>query len=234
MMEAFLEQLPAWIEAFRLPVLGRLALATALGALVGLERELAGKPAGLRTNILICVGATLLTEASLGIASADFATHGLARSDPGRIAAQIVSGIGFIGAGTILVARGNVLGLTTAATLWVVAAIGITVGIGAYVEAIGAAVLVFLVLFFIGRIEDRVLRARAERTLRVAFSAPHAAPDPVADLLADLGIRAQPLSMKRTAEGAEYVYTITGKEEAKRQLLARLTGTEGVRAFSLE
>ncbi len=233
-MESFLEQLPAWIDAFRVPVLGRLALAAALGALVGLERELAGKPAGLRTNILICVGATLLTEASLSIATAGFATHGLVRSDPGRIAAQIVSGIGFIGAGTILVARGSVLGLTTAATLWVVAAIGITVGIGAYVEAIGATVLVFLVLFLIGRIEDRVLRTRAERTLRVAFSAPPAASDPVADLLADLGIRAQPLSMKRSDEGAEYVYTITGAEEAKRRLLDRLAGTEGVRAFSLE
>ncbi|MEE9470399.1 MAG: MgtC/SapB family protein, partial [Gemmatimonadota bacterium] len=90
-MESFLEQLPAWIDAFRVPVLGRLALAAALGALVGLERELAGKPAGLRTNILICVGATLLTEASLSIATAGFATHGLVRSDPGRIAAQIVS-----------------------------------------------------------------------------------------------------------------------------------------------
>jgi putative Mg2+ transporter-C (MgtC) family protein len=233
-MESFLEQLPSWIEAFRFPVLGRLALATALGALVGLERELAGKPAGLRTNILICVGATLLTEASLGIATSGFATHELVRSDPGRIAAQIVSGIGFIGAGTILVARGNVLGLTTAATLWVVAAIGITVGIGAYVEAIGAAVLVFLVLFLIGRIENRVLRARAERTLRVAFSAPHGAPDAISDLLADLGIRAQPVSMKRSADGAEYVYTITGADDAKRRLLNRLAGTEGVRAFSLE
>jgi putative Mg2+ transporter-C (MgtC) family protein len=232
-MENVLEQLPAWIEAFRFPVLGRLALATALGALVGLERELAGKPAGLRTNILICVGATLLTEASLGIASG-FADHELIRADPARIAAQIVSGIGFIGAGTILVARGSVLGLTTAATLWVVAAIGITIGIRAYVEAIGAAILVFAVLFVIGRIEDRVLRARAERTLRVALSAPHAAPDAVTDLLADLGIRAQPVSMKRSAEGAEYVYTITGADDAKRQLLQLLAGTEGVRAFSLE
>lgn len=233
-MEGFLDQLPAWIEAFRFPVLGRLALAAALGALVGLERELAGKPAGLRTNILICVGAELLTEASLGIASPGFATHELVRSDPGRIAAQIVSGIGFIGAGTILVARGSVLGLTTAATLWVVAAIGITVGIGAYVEAIGATVLVFMVLFLIGKIEDRVLRARAERTLRVTLVAPHAAPDPVAHLLAELGIRAQPLSMKRSTEGAEYVYSITGADEPRRQLLRRLAATEGVRAFSLE
>ena len=231
-MEGLFDQLPAWIDALRFPVLGRLALATALGALVGLERELAGKPAGLRTNILICVGATLLTEASLGIASG-FADHELIRADPARIAAQIVSGIGFIGAGTILVARGSVLGLTTAATLWVVAAIGITVGIRAYVEAIGATVLVFAVLFVIGRIEDRMLRARAERTLRVALSVP-AAPDPIAALLDELGIRAQPLSMKRSAEGAEYVYTIAGADEARRQLLRRLAGMEGVRAFSLE
>jgi uncharacterized membrane protein YhiD involved in acid resistance len=108
------------------------------------------------------------------------------------------------------------------------------VGIGAYVEAIGATVLVFLVLFLIGRIEERLLRTRAERKLCVALSTPLTTPDPVSDLLSELGIRAQPLSMKRDAEGAEYVYTITGAEEAKRQLLRRLAGTEGVRAFSLE
>jgi putative Mg2+ transporter-C (MgtC) family protein len=232
-MEGFFDQLPAWIEAFRLPVLGRLALAAVLGALVGLERELAGKPAGLRTNILICVGAELLTEASLGIASG-FAMHDLVRADPARIAAQIVSGIGFIGAGTILVARGSVLGLTTAATLWVVAAIGITVGIHAYVEAIGATVLVLVVLLVIGALEKRVFQARAERTLRVSLEAPHVAPDAVRDLLAELEIRAQPLSMKRSAEGAEYVYTITGPDAARRQLLQRLAGTPGVVGYSIE
>ncbi len=232
-MDGFLDQLPVWIDLLRFPVLGRLALAAVLGAVVGLEREVAGKPAGLRTNILICVGAELLTEASLGIASG-FATHELIRADPGRIAAQIVSGIGFIGAGTILVARGNVLGLTTAATLWVVAAIGITVGIRAYLEAIGATVLVLAVLLLIGWLEDRVLRARAERTLRVALAAPEAAPDAVGGLLEELGIRAQPLSMKRSAEGAEYVYTITGSDDARRRLLRRLAATEGVRAFSIE
>ena len=232
-MEGFMDQLPAWIEALRFPVLGRLALAATLGALVGLERELAGKPAGLRTNILICVGAELLTEASLGIASG-FAPHEFIRADPARIAAQIVSGIGFIGAGTILVARGSVLGLTTAATLWVVAAIGITVGIQAYVEAIGATILVVAVLFVIGRLEDRVFQARAERTLRITLSAAHASPDAINDLLRELRIRAQPHSMKRSVEGAEYVYGITGSEDARRQLLRRLASTEGVRAFSVE
>ena len=232
-MEGFLEQLPAWIEALRFPVLGRLALAASLGALVGLEREFAGKPAGLRTNILICVGAELLTEASLGIASG-FATHELIRADPGRIAAQIVSGIGFIGAGTILVARGSVLGLTTAATLWVVAAIGITVGIGAYVEAIGATVLVIAVLFLIGLLEDRVLQARVERTLRITLESPDPGPDAIGELLASAGIKAHPVSMKRTAERSEYVYTVRGSDDARQELLRRLSGTEGVRAFSIE
>lgn len=232
-MESFAEQLPALIDALRFPVLGRLALAALLGALVGLEREFAGKPAGLRTNILICVGAELLTEASLGIASG-FATHELIRADPGRIAAQIVSGIGFIGAGTILVARGSVLGLTTAATLWVVAAIGITVGIGAYVEAIGATVLVIVVLFLIGLLEDRVLQARVERTLRVSIAGSEPDPDSVRELLAETGIRAHPVSMQKIDERAEYVFTIRGSDDARQRLLGRLSTTEGVRAFSIE
>src|SRR5690554_2045638 len=121
----------AWL---RLDLLIRLLLAAILGGLIGLEREISGKPAGLRTNILICVGAALLTELSLGIG---LLTPERPNADPARIAAQIVSGIGFLGAGTIIQARGSVVGLTTAATLWVVAAIGMAVGAAAYVEAVG-------------------------------------------------------------------------------------------------
>src|SRR5690554_1125523 len=106
----------------RVDLLVRLLLAAILGGLVGLEREISGKPAGLRTNLLICVGAALLTELSLSIG---LLTAERPNADPARIAAQIVSGIGFLGAGTIIQARGSVVGLTTAATLWVVAAIGI-------------------------------------------------------------------------------------------------------------
>jgi hypothetical protein len=93
----------------QIDVLGRLLLALVLGAAVGLERERSRKPAGLRTIMLICVGAELLTEASLRAAT--FQVHDLVRADPARIAAQIVSGIGFIGAGTILVYRGVVVTL---------------------------------------------------------------------------------------------------------------------------
>ena len=94
-----------------------------LGGIVGLERQISGKPAGLRTNILICLGSALLMDLSLQLGIID---GGERIGDPARIAAQIVSGIGFIGAGTIMQARGAVIGLTTAATIWVVAAIGMT------------------------------------------------------------------------------------------------------------
>lgn len=153
----FFQQLSIDYPHLRLDLLLRLALATILGGAIGWERERAGKPAGLRTNILICVGATLLTDVGTSIAGA---WEGPA-ADPARIAAQIVSGIGFLGAGTIIQSRGSVTGLTTAATLWVVAALGIAVGSGYYVEALGAGGLVLLVLIPLGRIEREVDLSRS-------------------------------------------------------------------------
>lgn len=225
--------LPAWIDTLRLPVLGRLLLALALGAAVGLERELSGKPAGLRTNILICVGAALFTELSLVVAH-EFAGHGLIRADPGRVAAQIVSGIGFIGAGTILVSRGNVLGLTTAATLWVVAAVGMAVGLRLYVEAVGAAVFVVLTLFALGQFEARVIRERSERVLRVTFADPGADPGPVEADLEELDFEVTPLGHERDDDGATFSYVIRGTRGAEERLLRRLTGRDGVRGARLE
>src|SRR5690606_42014922 len=118
------------IEAIGLTgAVGRLFLAALLGGIIGLEREATGKPAGFRTNLLICLGAALITEISIAIAH-DTALQQPLQADPGRIAAQIVSGIGFLGAGTIMQTRGSVTGLTTAATKWVVAAIGMATGAG--------------------------------------------------------------------------------------------------------
>jgi putative Mg2+ transporter-C (MgtC) family protein len=143
------------VGTLRLDLLLKLALAVVLGGAIGLEREIAGKPAGLRTNILICVGAALITDVSIGITTIPERV-----GDPSRLAAMIVSGIGFIGAGTIMQARGTVTGLTSAATIWVVAAIGITIGAGFYVEAVGAGALVTLVLAGLGTLEHRLRRAR--------------------------------------------------------------------------
>ncbi len=118
----------------------RLLLATALGAIIGYQRERAGKSAGLRTHILICAGAALFTVASL---------YGFgAVADPARIAAGIVAGIGFLGAGAIIRrGEGIVAGLTTAATIWAVAAIGLAAGAGLYVVSAVTTAIILIVLF---------------------------------------------------------------------------------------
>jgi len=136
----------------RLDLLGHLTLAVLLGGAIGFERQHAQKPAGLRTNILICVGAALVTDLSIRITSL-----GPGPADPARLSAQIISGIGFLGAGAIIQSRGSVTGLTTAATMWVVAAIGMTVGAGAIAEAVGATILVLLVLIPLRVLERRVV-----------------------------------------------------------------------------
>lgn len=139
--------LVASVPGLRLDLLAKLLLAAVLGAAVGWEREQAGKPAGLRTNILICLGATLLTDVGMAL-SAD-------RGDPARMAAQIVSGVGFLGAGTIIQSRGKVSGLTTAATLWVVAAVGIALGTGQYGAAVLTTLVVLLVLYPLRRLAEK-------------------------------------------------------------------------------
>ena len=143
------------IEAFRLDLAAKLLAAVLVGGGIGLEREINHKPAGLRTNILICVGSALLMDLSISISE----RYG---GDPGRIAAQVVTGIGFLGAGTILHTRGTITGLTSAATIWVVAAIGLAIGAGYFIEALGATLTVMLVLVGLGWVERRFLHEMAD------------------------------------------------------------------------
>src|SRR5256884_7909693 len=134
------------IEIFRLDLMLQGGLETLLGGAIGLERELGGKPAGLRTNILICIGSVLYTHVSIAMVGA--------ATDPTRVAGQIVTGVGFIGAGTILHARGAVVGLTSAATIWVVAAIGVALGSGYYLDGIGTTPVGLVVLAGVGRVGE--------------------------------------------------------------------------------
>ncbi len=126
--------------AIEIEVILRLLLAAVLGAVIGYQRERAGKPAGLRTHILICVGAALFTVASV---------YGFgAATDPARVAAGIVTGIGFLGAGAIIRrGEGVVEGLTTAATIWAAAGIGLAAGVGLYLAAAVTTALILIVLF---------------------------------------------------------------------------------------
>lgn len=123
----------------------RLAFALVLGGLVGLEREVRDKPAGLRTIILICVGACVFTMLSQSVGSPDW--------DSTRIAAQIVSGVGFLGAGAIIRDRANVVGLTTAATIWAVAAIGMAAGFGQLRLAVLGSFAILLALLLLDLVE---------------------------------------------------------------------------------
>ena len=135
----------------------KLSLAWILGGLIGLERESTKRAAGLRTHILVTVGSTLLTMLSFHV----FDLYvGRAASDPARIAAQVVSGIGFLGAGTILREGPTIRGLTTAASLWVSAAIGMAVGMGAYAPAVYTTLIVLISLIGLRRLELRFLTGK--------------------------------------------------------------------------
>jgi putative Mg2+ transporter-C (MgtC) family protein len=129
--------------------IARLLVAALLGGAIGLERQLRHKPAGLRTNIFICFGAAMYTILSNQLA-------GSLGGDHTRVAAQIIPGIGFIGAGSILHARGSVVGLTTAATLFVVASVGMAAGGGLYMTAIFATVMILIALALLGKLERKL------------------------------------------------------------------------------
>ncbi len=133
----------------------RLLLAAALGGAIGLEREYRHKPAGLRTNMLIALGSALFSVMSIDL--------GAAAGSPDRIAAQVVTGIGFLGAGAILRSGENVHGLTTAATIWVNAAIGMAAGLGAYAVASVAAAITLVVLAFLPVMERLFERREGPR-----------------------------------------------------------------------
>lgn len=208
----------------RLELLFQLVLAVLLGGAIGLDRELRGKPAGLRTNVLICIGATLFTVLSYHVSGE--------RGDPGRIAAQVLTGIGFIGAGTILHLRGAVTGLTSAATIWVVAAIGMAVGANAYVEAVGATVLVGLVLGGLGKAE-RYLAAKATTSQLVVHARPEAAaPEELETLVRGLGLEVERVSSRRENVDLVIELSLRGPRRLHDQALLAVVHHPLVRAVS--
>lgn len=133
-----------------LTILLRLVLATVLGGIIGFERENISRPAGFRTHILVCVGAALIMVTSEFI-QRKYA--GTVNMDPARLGAQVISGIGFLGAGTIIRDGSNVKGLTTAASLWAVSGVGIAAGIGFYEGAVTATILIFFTLIVLRKFE---------------------------------------------------------------------------------
>jgi putative Mg2+ transporter-C (MgtC) family protein len=145
-------------------ILGRLALAFLLGGVIGWEREYEEKPAGLRTFILVCVGAALFVLTALETVDRmqGVTPIGPIRVDPVRIISSIAQGIGFLGAGTILVSRGSVLGLTTAAAIWATSAVGVASGLGLWQIALAGTVLTFIALRVLGPLTPRIVQHEDE------------------------------------------------------------------------
>lgn len=142
----------------------KLFLSLFLGSIIGVERRRKGQIAGMRTFSLICMGATLAMLVSIYIPQEYM---GLKNGDPGRIAAQVISGIGFLGAGAIIQMKGSVKGLTTAAGIWMTAAIGLAVGAGMYMIATIAVVFILFILAFAERYEQSLFKAGESKIIRV-------------------------------------------------------------------
>ena len=142
----------------------RILMALIIGGLIGYERELQNRAAGLRTHILVCLGATIISLLQIEISNqaiemiySNEKLYEVIKIDYGRLGAQVITGVGFIGAGAIIHNRGNIKGLTTAATLWVVACLGLTIGMGGYFISIFSTIIIFIILVFLKRIEDKFI-----------------------------------------------------------------------------
>jgi putative Mg2+ transporter-C (MgtC) family protein len=195
----------------------RLTLAAVLGGVIGLERELKRKPAGLRTNIFICFGSAMFTILSTELAK-DFGI-----GDHTRIAAQIIPGIGFIGAGSILHDKGGVSGLTTAATIFVVASIGMAAGGGLYVPAIFATMLIYLALHLLGILERNLnLKPLTMNYTIISEKAADSLVEEVNSIMEDQGKEMQSLHLSRSGEKEKLVFRVDGTRHEHKLLMDQL------------
>jgi putative Mg2+ transporter-C (MgtC) family protein len=220
------------VAALKLATLVRLMLAATLGGLIGLERELKAKPAGLRTTLLICVGAALFTELSLDLAMLAASGGDALRADPARLAAQIIPGIGFIGAGAILHGRNKVSGLTTAATLWVVTAIGIAVGSGAYVEAIVTTLMVLGTLLLLGAVERMLRRRMSNRRYMAAMEAGGDALERVEEMLHGRKLQLRVDTIEKVGNDVEVTFRLIGPQHEHEMVVRQMLHDASVHRFT--
>lgn len=206
----------------------KLGLSILCGGAIGLEREVSDKPAGLRTNMLICVGSTLITMTSLHVALT-YAERQVNIADPGRIAAQIVSGIGFLGAGTIIQARGSVHGLTTAATIWVMAGVGLAIGAGTYAPALTTTAILLLVLVALGWAERHFAPPRRFVHFAVVARRGPGLIDAVNELTERHARGVSDVGLKTADDGLRMTFTLTCTARARDAILEGLLALDAVR-----
>ena len=205
--DAFDAAIRAWGQQFNWPAehIVRLILAAAAGGLVGLEREIRGRQAGFRTNMLVCVGCALVMLVSVAFAERAWQPHDgnfNLNVDPARIAYGVMAGIGFLGAGTIIKHEVSVRGLTTAAAMWCVAAIGLAAGFGMYTLTLAATAIVVAALWLLDMIENALPRLHYRALILRRPWARDAVDDTVSRIKV-AGVRVSSVSFHRTPDLAE-------------------------------
>lgn len=205
----------------------RLVLAVLLGGAIGFERGRSGRPAGLRTHILVCLGS------ALAIMTNQYIYEVFGNSDPTRMAAQVISGIGFLGAGTIIVTgRHQVKGLTTAAGLWTTACMGLAIGIGFYKAAIAACILIVFTTVVLHRLDNYMLSKSKVIDVYVEFNA-SASITAVLEALKALVVHIDAIEMVKPTYGANAniaaIMTLRLKEKRVRmEIIAKVCALEGI------
>lgn len=182
-----------------------LILAAVLSGVVGFEREFHGRAAGFRTHILLCVGTTLIMITSIHIFDV---YSGRTPIDPARLAAGVVTGIGFLGAGTIMRYKASVRGLTTAASLWVVTGIGLAVGSGLYFGAIITTALAVITLMFFGRLEHAMIRKDWYKTIVIESKDGLEQLRRIREVLSEYGVDITDFEVERSGDGANMILKI--------------------------
>jgi putative Mg2+ transporter-C (MgtC) family protein len=186
----------------------RLFLSLIAGGLIGVERESRRQPAGLRTHILISVGSTLLMLLSIYIPQVFFS---MKNGDPGRIAAQVVSGIGFLGAGAILKLGNNIKGLTTAASIWVSAGIGLAIGAGLYLPSLIALGIILFSLIVLDQVEARLFPAERIKTINLYFSGSAVDTKKITKILVGHGAKIQSIDVVQAIQKERVQVTLLGR-----------------------
>jgi len=190
-------------------VIVKILLSIVVGGVIGLEREYRDKAAGFRTILLICLGATLFTILSLRLGGEE---------DPVRIAASIVAGVGFLGAGVILQDRGQIMGLTTAATIWISAALGMAVGGGFYLLVICATIAILAVLLLFPRLENIVDQMRITQTYELVFPIKEGLFDEISREFTNSRLNLSRFSRDRIGEKMVCKWKTIGKPEYHQEL----------------
>ena len=213
----------------------RLLLSALLGGLVGFERERQGQPAGLRTLIILSVGSTLAMILSINMAFQY--TPQEPAGDPARLAAQVVSGIGFLGAGAILHYGLNIKGLTTATSLWTIAIVGLAVGAGRYIESIATTAVILVALVILNMIERRYIHSFTSFNLTVKAADKHGMIDRLKTALSDPGHTVSVIRVSKDLDDNRITVEMTVRAletNLQDHLIGQLSAIEGVKSFKIE